>query len=46
MKKFYVIYRQANSHIVESEWFETLAEAETFKQNAEAEGAQAVIRTK
>ncbi len=46
MKKFYVIYKRANSRIVEHEWFETMAEAETFKENAIAEGAEAVVRTK
>jgi hypothetical protein len=46
MQKFYVIYKQAGSNIIEHEWFDTLAEAETFKTNAIAEGCEAVVRTK
>lgn len=46
MTKFYVIYKQAGSKVIEHQTFDTLAEAETFQTNAIAEGCEAVIRTK
>jgi len=46
MKQFYVIYKQAGSRIIENEWFETETEANEFKENAIAEGCQAVVRVK
>jgi len=46
MKKFYVIYKQAGSAIIENEWFETETEANEFKKNAIAEGCEAVMRVK
>lgn len=46
MKKFYVIYKQAGSTIIENQWFKTEAEAQEFLKNAIAEGCEAVMRVK
>mgnify|MGYP000390992227 CR=1 FL=1 len=46
MKKYYVIYKQAGHTNIEHQWFETEAEANEFKENAIAEGCEAVVRVK